>query len=75
VIVVRKLGVPFQHELGMGARVEARERAEVEARAALEIVPGATQLFEEPGALETVAALAAGWFTRHFTPLENHHPE
>jgi putative phosphoribosyl transferase len=31
----------------------------------LEVVPGATHLFEEPGALERVAALAAGWFTRH----------
>jgi len=28
----------------------------------LEIVPGATHLFEEPGTLERVAALAAGWF-------------
>ncbi len=34
---------------------------------ALEIVPGATHLFEEPGALEAVAALAAGWFRRYFT--------
>ena len=29
------------------------------------IVPGATHLFEEPGALEEVARLAAGWFARH----------
>jgi len=28
----------------------------------LEVVPGATHLFEEPGALEQVAELAAGWF-------------
>jgi putative phosphoribosyl transferase len=33
----------------------------------LEIVPGATHLFEEPGALELVAELAAGWFTTHLT--------
>jgi dienelactone hydrolase len=33
---------------------------------ALEIVPGATHLFEEPGALEQVAALASNWFVRHF---------
>jgi putative phosphoribosyl transferase len=32
---------------------------------ALEIVPGATHLFEEPGALATVVALARGWFLRH----------
>jgi len=29
------------------------------------IVPGATHLFEEPGALEEVARLAAEWFSRH----------
>jgi pimeloyl-ACP methyl ester carboxylesterase len=28
----------------------------------LEIVPGATHLFEEPGTLERVASLAGGWF-------------
>ena len=33
---------------------------------ALEIVPGATHLFEEPGALEQVAGLASNWFVRHF---------
>ena len=33
---------------------------------ALEIVPGATHLFEEPGALEQVATLASNWFVRHF---------
>jgi putative phosphoribosyl transferase len=31
----------------------------------LKIVPGATHLFEEPGTLEEVARLAAGWFQRH----------
>ena len=31
----------------------------------LEVVPGATHLFEEPGALEQVARLAAGWFLRY----------
>ncbi|MFF3678078.1 phosphoribosyltransferase family protein [Streptomyces sp. NPDC002120] len=31
----------------------------------LEIVPGATHLFEEPGALDEVAALARDWFARH----------
>jgi dienelactone hydrolase len=33
----------------------------------LEIVPGATHLFEEPGTLERVAVLAAGWFERYLT--------
>jgi dienelactone hydrolase len=32
----------------------------------VEIVDRATHLFEEPGALEQVAKLAAGWFKRHF---------
>ena len=32
----------------------------------IEIVPGATHLFEEPGALEQVAAHARGWFQQHF---------
>jgi|SRR6478672_1128190 putative phosphoribosyl transferase len=31
----------------------------------LEIVPGATHLFEEPGTLQEVARLAAQWFNRH----------
>jgi putative phosphoribosyl transferase len=31
----------------------------------LEIVPGATHLFEEPGALARVADLAGEWFERH----------
>jgi alpha-beta hydrolase superfamily lysophospholipase len=31
----------------------------------LAVVPGATHLFEEPGAIEEVARLAAEWFTNH----------
>jgi putative phosphoribosyl transferase len=31
----------------------------------LQIVPGATHVFEEPGALDEVARLAARWFARH----------
>lgn len=34
----------------------------------LVIVPGATHLFEEPGALESVARLACDWFVGHFSP-------
>jgi dienelactone hydrolase len=33
----------------------------------LEVVPGATHLFEEPGALEQVGELAASWFSRWLT--------
>jgi dienelactone hydrolase len=39
--------------------------AQLRCQKALEIVPGATHLFEEPGALERVAQLAAGWFQQH----------
>lgn len=34
----------------------------------LEIVPGASHLFEEPGTLEQVATLALAWFQRHLAP-------
>jgi dienelactone hydrolase len=47
-------------ELNEQARDRMR-RCEVK----LEIVPGATHLFEEPGALEKVAKLASDWFVRH----------
>ena len=39
----------------------ARLRAPCELR----LVPGATHLFEEPGALDAVARLARDWFQRH----------
>jgi putative phosphoribosyl transferase len=42
---------------------QARDRMRCEVK--LEIVPGATHLFEEPGALEHVAQLASDWFVRH----------
>lgn len=38
--------------------------AELGCEARLEIVPGATHLFEEPGTLQQVAALATQWFQR-----------
>ncbi|BAJ31948.1 MULTISPECIES: phosphoribosyltransferase family protein [Kitasatospora] len=41
-----------------------RARAELGGESALRIVPGAGQLFEEPGGWEAVAELAAGWFAR-----------
>jgi putative phosphoribosyl transferase len=42
---------------------DARERMTCEVR--LEIVPGASHLFEEEGALEEVARLASDWFHAH----------
>ncbi len=35
----------------------------------LVVIPGATHLFEEAGALGKVASLAAGWFGRHLQPV------
>jgi len=42
---------------------QARDRMRCEVR--LEIIPGATHLFEEPGTLEKVATLAGDWFAKH----------
>jgi len=42
-----------------------RAMAQMHATVALEVVAGATHLFEEPGALEQVARLARRWFLRH----------
>jgi dienelactone hydrolase len=50
--------------LDLNRTAMARMRAEVR----LEIVPGATHLFEEPGALEAVAHLARDWFLHHLQP-------
>lgn len=47
--------------IGMNRAAMARMTAPV----SLEIVPGATHLFEEPGTLEAVAELAAAFLTRH----------
>jgi putative phosphoribosyl transferase len=40
------------------------------AGSALEVVPGASHLFEEPGALDSVAQRAATWFHRHLEANE-----
>ena len=45
-----------------------QESARLKAEKQLEIVPGATHLFEEPGALERVSGLASAWFLRHLAP-------
>lgn len=34
----------------------------------LAVIPGATHLFEEEGAMEQVCALATAWFEKHFQP-------
>jgi pimeloyl-ACP methyl ester carboxylesterase len=46
-------------------RLNREAAALLQAPHQLEIVPGATHLFEEPGTLEQVAELAGAWFRRH----------
>jgi len=50
--------------------VELNEQAarQLRCESRLAVVPGATHLFEEPGALEAVAELAADWFATHLRP-------
>jgi putative phosphoribosyl transferase len=47
----------------LGLNRKAMEKMKAEVR--LEIIPGASHLFQEPGALEAVAHLAGDWFTQH----------
>jgi putative phosphoribosyl transferase len=51
---------------------EAMQRMQAPSR--LEVVPGATHLFEEPGTLARAAALAADWFTRYLLPSRGEGP-
>jgi putative phosphoribosyl transferase len=48
--------------------LEASARLRCEHR--VEVVPGASHLFEEPGTLEMVAELARDWFIAHFSGRE-----
>jgi pimeloyl-ACP methyl ester carboxylesterase len=57
----------------LGANREAAARMTAPHR--VEVVPGATHLFEEPGALDQVARLAAGWFAEHFATRHATSPE
>ncbi|HEV8291391.1 MAG TPA: alpha/beta fold hydrolase [Tepidisphaeraceae bacterium] len=43
--------------------------AQMKSEVRLEIVPGATHLFEEPGALEMVAEMARDWFLAKLSPV------
>jgi dienelactone hydrolase len=46
---------------------------QVQAHVELEIVPGATHLFEEPGTLAQVADLATSWFARYLRAAGSRH--
>jgi dienelactone hydrolase len=63
VTVPTLLIVGRRDEVVLDLNQQARQRMSALVR--LEIVPGATHLFEERGALERVAALASDWFERH----------
>jgi len=43
----------------------------IKAEKELQIIPGASHLFEEPGTLEEVARLAAEWFRKHLLKKED----
>ena len=60
---------------GNGVRVIELNRialAELSCEKQLIIVPGATPLFEEPGALDEMARPACEWFQRHLFSTARH---
>jgi putative phosphoribosyl transferase len=69
--VLRKVQAPTLLVVGanddivIGLNEQARDKMRCEVK--LEIIPGATHLFEEPGTLEKVAKLASDWFVTHLT--------
>lgn len=52
--------------------LNTRAMAQMTALVRMEIVDGATHLFEEPGALEQVARLARDWFRRYLEPAHEY---
>jgi putative phosphoribosyl transferase len=58
--------VGSRDEVVLGLNKQAQQQLRCLNR--LSIVPGATHLFEEPGALRTVTRLAREWFAGHFAP-------
>jgi hypothetical protein len=49
----------------MVLKLNRRALEQLPANSQLSVVPGATHLFEEPGALEQVARHAGDWFSKH----------
>ena len=56
-------------DIVIGLNEMARDQMRCQVK--LEIVPGATHLFEEPGALGKVARLASDWFVKHIGARSN----
>jgi len=54
--------------LGLNRRAQAELRCENR----LDVVPGATHLFEEPGTLDAAAVLARDWLTSHLPHPAGH---
>ena len=42
---------------------------QLECEKKLEVLEGATHLFEEPGKMEIVSELACNWFEKYLTPV------
>ena len=55
-------------DIGLELNRQAYERLRAEKR--FEVIPGATHLFEEPGAFEAVARLATAGFRHHLIVIE-----
>lgn len=48
-------------------QLNRQAQAQLRCQSELQVVPGATHLFEEPGTLDVAAALATSWFLSHLT--------
>lgn len=59
------VGSRDEQVIALNERARDAMQAQAHARVKIEIVPGATHLFEEPGTLERVAELASDWFVHH----------
>ena len=74
-VSVEKLRVPTMLIVGGNDETAAALNLEMWARLrcekVIEIIPGVGPLFEEPGALDNVAALAARWFDEHMRAVSN----
>lgn len=72
--VVPRFRTPMQLIVGgnddLHTAINLETWARLTGEKSIEIVPGAGHLFEEPGALDNVAALAARWFSVHLHPTD-----
>jgi dienelactone hydrolase len=53
-------------------QLNRQAQSQMPATTKLEIIAGASHLFEEPGKLQEVAELTAQWFSRHFQKMYNY---